>query len=134
MESIIPDRTPVDARYLADSGWQTLSLGSQFAAYNQAYAPRYRKIGYTVHVVGIITPTQTIAGGYTEYTMFTLPADARPAVPVYTICQGSGGYVWLFCINTNGVATFSRYRNYGTNWINAEAGNWFPFSATFMTA
>lgn len=117
--------------YCTDSGWQTLTLGSDFAAYSSTTVPKYRKVGKIVEICGVLKPTATITGSTTQYTIGTLPAGFRPTNSQVTIvCQGSGQAVWTLTIPTTGVMTFSRYRS-GATLTDATTDAWLPFQATF---
>ena len=117
--------------YCTDSGWQTLTLGSDFAAYSTTTIPKYRKVGKVVEVCGVLKPTATITGSTTQYTIGTLPEGFRPTNSQVTIvCQGSGQAVWTLTITTAGVMTFSRYRS-GDTLSDATTSAWLPFQATF---
>lgn len=116
---------------LADSGWQTATLASDFAAYNtSAPAAQYRKVGLVVQVKGVVTPTATLAGSSTRRTIFTLPAGYRPSSTLEFICQGSGFAKWNLGVTSAGEVTFCRYGT--TGFDNCIPGNWLPFSATFL--
>lgn len=114
-----------------DSGWVNLTLGSEFVQYGSGNMVRYRKIGKIVEVRGIVKPAVDIAGGTDMHTIATLPSGARPAEPLYTICQGSSNCTWLLRVNNTGSIDFSRYRNGGTT-ATASAGTWLPFQMTFF--
>lgn len=114
-------------------GWNYPTLSSAFTLYNDSTANqvRYRKDGRVVEVRGIVTPVSDIAGSTTSHTMFTLPVGYRPSLNVYAVCQGSQDATWLLGIGSNGVVTFSRYRD-NTGFITAVNGNWLPIHATFI--
>ena len=114
-----------------DTGWVDLTIGSEFRQYGTGNSVRYRKIGNIVEVRGIVAPVASIAGDTDMHTIATLPSGARPAEPLYTICQGSSNCTWLFRVNTTGTLDFSRYRNGGTTTAAGE-GTWLPFQMTFM--
>ena len=114
-----------------NSGWITADLTSRFKAYNNnsSNTPLYRRIGKTVEIKGIVSPTSTITGSTTAITIFTLPNGFRPSQGVYSICQGTGVNKWLLTIGTSGSVNFSRY---GANELN-DASNtvWLPFYVIF---
>lgn len=115
-------------------GWIYPTLSSNFAMYGTSETdnkPRYRKDGRLVEVRGIVTPTSDIAGGTTNYPIFTLPDGYRPSSPIYLVCQGSGNCSWLLRVTTGGEVGFSRYRN-GDATTTAAAGAWLPFQVTFF--
>jgi hypothetical protein len=115
-----------------DSGWITPTLTSQFNAYVTEQAPKYRKVGNTVEVVGVVKSTVAITGNDTRHTIFTLPEGYRPSVDVNVVCQGSTMAVWLLTIQaTTGNVLFSRYR-IGNAYANIGTTVWLPFQATFF--
>lgn len=117
--------------FCTDSGWQTLSLTSDFAAYDGTATPKYRKIGKVVEVRGAVKPTKTLSSSNTEIVIGTLPSGFRPSGYLIThICQGSGGATWLLTIQTDGRVTAARYRN-GDTFTNMETSHWLPFQVTF---
>jgi hypothetical protein len=118
-----------------DSGWfYTGGYGENFTQYNNELHSkvRYRKIGKTVEVRGVMQPTKILAGSNTQYEMFTLPEGYRPDCLIYQRCQGSGGNTWLLIIKDDGTATFSRYGN-GSEYVEANTNTWLPFQITFFT-
>lgn len=115
-----------------DSGWITPTLTSQFEAYVTEQTPKYRKVGNTVEVVGVVKATATITSNVTRHTIFTLPEGYRPSIDVNVICQGSTMAVWLLTISaTTGDVTFSRYR-LGDAYANIGTTVWLPFQAMFF--
>jgi hypothetical protein len=114
-----------------DSGWITPSLNSSFKVYNSdsTNAPKYRKIGKMVEIVGVVSPASEIASGGTG-NIFTLPEGYRPTQNRYYICQGSGRNVWLLTVNPNGTVSCSRYGTSSNVAISTSA--WLPFNATFL--
>ena len=115
-----------------DSGWITASLGRNFTSYG-GDLPKYRKIGNIVSIVGSVKPTVSNIGENTNsYEILTLPVGYRPPImDLVYICQGSGICTWMMIISTNGVVSFSRYREGGRK-VGASTTEWLPFSATFM--
>lgn len=67
--------TRIKALESADSGWQTLKLGSGVTEYNQAnYPVRCRKIGKQVYIEGLISNTVAL-----NVTVATIPDGFRPS-------------------------------------------------------
>ncbi len=114
-----------------DSGWKNATLGSNFSLYNSDRNVQYRKVGKIVHVRGEVKPTSDIAGGTTEYTIFTLPAGYRPSVTEWNIFQGSTRNRWLCKVSNTGSVTFSRYCT-GSAYVTCATSHWLPFNFTFM--
>lgn len=109
-----------------------LTLGTEFAAYNAARTPRYRKQGNVVCLWGAVKPTSNITGDLTtKHTIGTLPSGYRPQAEVTALCQGSGGSIWTLEITTGGVVTAARYRN-GSTAVDITTSMWMPFSVTFF--
>lgn len=116
---------------LSDSGWKTATLNSNFVNYTDAQAPKYRKIGKVVNLVGAVKPAREIAGSSTQYTILTLPAGYRPSTETAIICQGSNTCIWCMRIKTNGIVAFERYRN-GSSYATASTTTWLPFNVLFF--
>ena len=118
---------------IKDSGWQTATLTDDFKAYNNdsINMPQYKRTGNQVEIIGSVSPTSTIPGSTTPYTIFTLPEGYRPSNPnCYTICHGSGKNTWLLRVQPTGEVTFSRYGV--TSNIDAENNVWLIFDHTFF--
>lgn len=115
-----------------DSGWQKVTLTSDFKPYNNTASntPQYRRVGKVVQVEGVVSPTSTIDGGTTQHTIFTLPSYYRPSSLISTLCQGSGYNKWLLTIDTTGKVTFSRYSS--NAWVDASTTVWLTFSVTYL--
>lgn len=115
-----------------DSGWIIATLTSSFKPYNNnnSNTPIYRKVGKTVEIKGIVSPSATISAGDTA-NIFVLPEGYRPLNRAVTkICQGTSRNVWLLSIGTNGAVEFARYGT--TNYADASTSVWLPFQATFL--
>lgn len=117
---------------IADSGWIALSLNSQFTTYSDGPAPRVRRIGKMVELIGTVTCTSSITGGVTEHTMFTLPDGYHPKYERVFICQGSSTNIWNLRVKTNGAVSFSRYRS-GDTYSATRTDTWLPFNVSFFT-
>ena len=97
--------------YCTDSGWQTLTLSSNFATFSSSTVPSYRKVGKIVELCGAIKSTATIAGSTTLYEIGTLPSGYRPTKnQVAVLCDSNQTGAWLLTISTNGAVSFSRHR------------------------
>lgn len=99
---------------LADSGWQTLSVNSNFYNYtenNNAVLPlQYRKIGSIVQVIGLIGLNANLTVG--EWTIGTLPTGARPSKEMSYLCElNNNGNLWTCVVKTDGNITFNRLRD-----------------------
>lgn len=116
-----------------DSGWLQATLTNQFKAYHDidGNIPRYRKVGKTVEIRGVLAPTSTIAASNDETIAFTLPSGFRPSGTQRDyICQGSGRNVWLLTVFPEGDVGVSRYGTTANSDIPTSA--WMPFNAVFM--
>ena len=114
-----------------DSGWQTLTLTSDFKAYENVNdnIPKYRKVGQLVEIMGVVAPTSEIPSG-TNKTIAILPEGYRPAINRFFICQGSGRNIWTLYVYTNGNIIFARYGS--SAYAAASTSVWLPFNATFL--
>jgi len=65
-------------------------LAGGFEPYTAGEYPKVFRMGKFVHMYGKLSPTASIAGSITEYTMFTLPRAYWPVTDVYQVCHGSG--------------------------------------------
>ena len=117
---------------LIDSGWQTASLTDNFKNYKDdpKYQPKFRKIGKTVEIQGVISPTTTIEGSDTTVPIFTLPEGYRPTQEHYMICQGTTSNKWLLTVTMDGVVAFSRYGI--TDFADASSSVWLPFNISYF--
>ena len=68
---------------IKDSGWQTATLTDDFKAYNNdsINMPQYKRTGNQVEIIGSVSPTNTIIGSNTQYTIFTLPERIQTNKP-----------------------------------------------------
>lgn len=126
------DIEPVSIEFIADdTGWQTLTLTSDFHTYEDSSPniPMYRKVGKVVEIVGAIAPTSEIPSG-TNKIIATLPEGYRPSKNRYFICQGSGRNIWTLYVYPDGRIIFARYGSsaYGA----ASTSVWLPFNVTFL--
>lgn len=112
-------------------GWQDLTLTSDFHAYRDisSKAPKYRKTGKLVEIIGEIAPTSNISAGENKI-ITTLPEGFRPSVDRYFICQGSGRAIWTLYVYTDGRVIFSRYGK--SEYTEAPTSVWLPFSVMFL--
>lgn len=117
-----------------DSGWQYPEINSAFTAYGSldANRVRYRKLGKTVEVRGVVSNVNDITDSVSvSYTIATLPDGYRPSSQISHVCQGSSTCVWLMRITEEGVIEFSRYRN-GDTIATLTSGRWLPFHITYF--
>lgn len=121
------------ADYIADSGWKTATLSSDFVKYdnNDENIPQYIKIGKLVQVRGSVSPKTDIAGSTTAYTIFTLPEGYRPPKQVSVVSPGSGAMRWLLTITASGEVRFQRYNN-GAGYVTASTNAWLSFHTMYF--
>lgn len=115
----------------ADTGWQTLTLTSDFHTYedNSANTPMYRKVGKVVEIVGAIAPTSNISAG-TNKIIATLPEGYRPSKNRYFVCQGTVRAIWTLYVYSDGQVIFSRYGK--SDYTDVSTDVWLPFNVTFL--
>lgn len=112
-------------------GWIEFPLAGDFVEYGSSHTPVYRKVGNLVELSGSIKPSAEIAGSSDKVTIGTLPSGYRPKVQIGVVCQGSSRAVWLLDITSNGVVSFSRYRD-ETGYITASTSVWLNFHVMFF--
>lgn len=117
---------------LADTGWQTADLTSEFKPYSsvEINTPEYRKIGKTVHIRGVVSPVNELPYSLTNIKIFNLPSDFIPSKDLHIICQGLGLTRWLLTIMSNGDVFFARYGDGSAQ--SAPTTAWLPFNATYF--
>lgn len=118
---------------IEDTGWQTAVLTDDFKPYknDSINMPQYRRTGNQVEVIGSVSPTNTIPGSTTQYTIFTLPEGFRPNKPdVGILCQGSAKNTWRLRVGMDGNVTFERYGS--TEYVDANENAWLTFDHTFF--
>ena len=116
----------------SSGGWVNLTLTSAFKNYNNDNnnRPRYRKIGKTVEIRGIIAPTNQISAN-SSTTIATIPQGYRPSTcPANTVCQGSGVNRWCLRVELNGNIVCERYGSSSNIAIPTTA--WLPFYITYF--
>lgn len=126
------DIEPVSIEFIADdTGWQTLTLTSDFHTYEDSSPniPMYRKVGKVVEIVGAIAPTREIPSG-TNKLIATLPEGYRPSKNRYFICQGSDRNIWTLYVYPDGSIVFARYGS--SAYVAASTSVWLPFNVTFL--
>ena len=96
-----------------DTGWINAELESDFKLYNSSSYCRYTRIGKTVNIQFVLSPTSSsnVLNSATETTAFVLPEELRPIQNITTLCQGSGTNMFIVIVNTSGNVNIARYRN-----------------------
>ena len=119
-----------------DTGWQTINWASGFATHSTGREARVRRIGNIVQLDGWAKNTKSMTfDANNPKTILTLPTEFRPVRSYTFLCQGSGMAIYDLSISANGKVEISRYRttnSTSTSYSNFDAGQWLPFSVTYM--
>ena len=121
---------------VSDSGWNTLTLDSNFLPYAQSSTPQYRKYGPVVAFIGELKPASAgiAINSASSILVGVLPAGFRPAKRVRQICHGSGYNKYMLSVETNGNVYINRYGTTSGYAASITGNEWLPFNTTFMTA
>lgn len=115
---------------LQETDWVNLPLGSNSQSYSDSWLPKYKRhIGSLVTIRGAVKPKSQVAAG-DNLLIGTLPTGFRPSLESNTICQGSGGAIFLLAVYEDGKVQCERYRNGSTN-AAIPTTAWVSFSFTF---
>lgn len=115
---------------LEETDWVNLSLGSNAQSYSDSWLPKYKRhVGSLVTIRGAVKPKSQVAAG-SDFLIGTLPTGFRPSLQCNTICQGSGGSIFLLAVYEDGKVQCERYRNGSTN-AAIPTSAWVSFSFTF---
>ena len=97
-----------------DTGWKPVECGNGISAWSSSDAPRIRRVGKTVELVGIITNSTTFSNHDSLFR--NLPQDMRPSRNMWSIQQGDisqspAGTTarWMMTINPKGTVSFDYY-------------------------
>lgn len=92
-----------------DTGWKTVDCGNGISAWSTGDAPRIRRVGKTVELVGIIT-NSTVFSAH-DNIFKNIPTDMRPSRNVWSIQEGHLGTTnrWMMTINPGGTVSFDYY-------------------------
>ena len=118
---------------IVDESWHNLTYTEYFKNYNNvsSYQPKYKKVGNVVTIIGVVTPTGTLAQAQNGYRIAEgLPSDCCPPTTFRVVCAGSGMNKWLLNVNTTGTLGASRY-GIDTD-SDMTTGIWMPFSVTYL--
>ncbi len=118
-----------------DTGWINAELKSDFKLYNSSSYCRYRRIGKTVNIQFVLSPTNSsnVLNSATETTAFVLPEELRPIQNITTLCQGSGTNMFVVIVNTSGNVNIARYRNSSSYASTPPATSaWLPANITYF--
>lgn len=94
-----------------DTGWKPVECGNGISAWSSSDAPRIRRVGKTVELVGIITNSTSFANHDSLFR--NLPEDMWPSRNVWSIQQGDikneTTARWMMTINPGGKVSFDYY-------------------------
>lgn len=112
--------------------WVSLDIASGFKLYGDkdVNQPVYKVWGNIVTVTGVLSPTSSCATDSQVTIASGIEQDYCPQVDQVFICQGSNLNRWACTIRPNGTITLSRYGT--TDYGNAPAGAWLPFTCTYQ--
>lgn len=92
-----------------DTGWKSVECGNSISAWSTTDAPKIRRVGKTVELVGIIT-NSTVFSAH-DNIFKNIPTDMRPSRNVWSIQEGHLGTTnrWMMTINPGGTVSFDYY-------------------------
>jgi len=92
-----------------DTGWKSVECGYGISAWSATDAPKIRRVGKTVELVGIITNSTSFANHDSLFR--NIPDDMRPSRNVWSIQEGHLGTTnrWMMTINPGGTVSFDYY-------------------------
>lgn len=115
-----------------DTGWKTVNCGNGISAWSTGDAPRIRRVGKTVELVGIITNSTSFADHDSLFR--NIPEDMRPSRNVWSIQQGDiknkTTTRWMMTINPGGTVSFNYYGFSGS--LTISTGMCIPVHAVWM--
>lgn len=142
---------------VSDTGWVPLTIGGykkdengddifvcKFKNYDkdgtQIQPPKIRKVGKTVMIEGVLTPTEKISYTIEEGTGYNLgieeilfsdiPETLRPHVPLCFLCVGSGCAEWTLVVYPDGTGYIQRYGTFEMMAIDQDT--WLPFNISYI--
>jgi hypothetical protein len=124
----------VDELVPDDSGWQNVTLDSNFARYNDTYAPlQVRRIGNIVHLRGSVKSLEAFTPTGDKTTRVGLmPSGFAPTNPEIFICQGSYSKRFMLYVDPNRGLYISRYSDDDTQNQEFLANAWINLYATWF--
>ena len=92
-----------------DTGWKTVDCGNGISAWSTGDAPKIRRVGKTVELVGIVTNSTVFSAHDSIFK--NIPTDMRPSRNVWSIQEGHLGTTnrWMMTINPGGTVSFDYY-------------------------
>ena len=115
-----------------DTGWKPVECGNGISAWSSSDAPRIRRVGKTVELVGIITNSTSFADHDSLFR--NIPEDMWPSRNVWSIQQGDiknkTTARWMMTINPGGKVSFNYYGFSGP--LTISKGMCIPVHAVWM--
>lgn len=115
-----------------DTGWKSIECGYGISAWSTTDAPKIRRVGKTVELVGIITNSTSFADHDSLFR--NIPEDMRPSRNVWSIQQGDiknkTTARWMMTINPGGTVSFNYYGFSGP--LTISKGMCIPVHAIWM--
>lgn len=115
-----------------DTGWKSVECGYGISAWSTTDAPKIRRVGKTVELVGIITNSTSFADHDSLFR--NIPEDMRPSRNVWSIQQGDiknkTTARWMMTINPGGTVSFNYYGFSGP--LTISKGMCIPVHAIWM--
>jgi hypothetical protein len=115
-----------------DTGWKPVECGNGISAWSSSDAPRIRRVGKTVELVGIITNSTSFADHDSLFR--NIPEDMWPSRNVWSIQQGDiknkTTARWMMTINPGGKVSFNYYGFSGP--LKISIGLCIPVHAVWM--
>lgn len=108
-------------------------IGGGFAAFGASHVPTVYRAGPHVYLRGIVKATAKLSASSDMYTLFTLPAWARPAGFIDTVGQGSTTAITWLRIAPDGTVTIGRYRS-GDTYLDIETNYQLTLYAAWIAA
>lgn len=92
-----------------DTGWKSVDCGNGISAWSTGDAPKIRRVGKTVELVGIVTNSTVFSAHDSIFK--NIPTDMRPSRNVWSIQEGHLGTTnrWMMTINPGGTVSFDYY-------------------------
>lgn len=115
-----------------DTGWKSVECGYGISAWSATDAPKIRRVGKTVELVGIITNSTSFADHDSLFR--NISEDMRPSRNVWSIQQGDiknkTTARWMMTINPKGTVSFDYYGFSGP--LTISTGMCIPVHAVWM--
>ena len=116
-----------------DSGWENLSLNSEFSNYSTDLACKYRRIGKIVELRGLAVNANQLAASTTaSYTIGNLPVMCRPSTDVVRLQTTGGILTFQLIVDTSGNVSITQVKNEGASVVLIPANTQIQIGMTFM--